>query len=241
MQNYYIPHKLKEGDITHLADNDSLFAINDGLREEDIINIQAPNGIFQAIVTFIEKKSIEVQILKLLSELKSEYSGITIIQGISNSSKFGLFLEKITEIGIDNIIPIQSDLCLIDTIKFNKEVGLYEKIIKDACEQSRNPSTPNLEKAIQLKNLKQNILGANSLKLCFITENITSQNLKLLKVEKRDSIIMAFGPESGWSLDDINIFKKLGFKFIKLKGNILRTETTPIVVTSIIKFIQNKL
>lgn len=241
MQNFYIPHKLKEGDITHLADNDSIFAIEDGLQEEDIINIQAPNGTFQAIVTYIQKNSVEVEILKLLSESKVKYSGITIIQAISNSSKFGVFLEKITEIGVDNIIPIHSDLCLIDTKKFNKEINLYEKIIKDACEQSRNPSAPNLEKCRNLNELKLNTFGSNSLKLCFITENITPQNLRLLKIEKKENIFMAFGPESGWSMNDINVFKKLGFKFIKLKGNILRTETTPIVATSIIKFIQNKL
>ena len=49
------------------------------------------------------------------------------------------------------------------------------------------------------------------------------------------------GPEKGWDISDLEIFKELDFEFIKLKGNILRTETTGLVIGSIIKYLKGEI
>lgn len=240
MQKYYIPHNIKSGDITHLADNDSRFGILNGLKEEQIIEVQSPNGVFNAQVTYIEKSSVEVEILNQISKNTYIDSGITIIQGVSAVSKFGVFLEKITEIGVSKIIPVISDLTVIEKKRVVKESGLWKKIVKDASEQSRNPNPPEVSNIESISNLK-NILPNPSLKLCFSTENVQTENLSPKLFSNHKNIVLAFGPESGWSFKDISILKSQGFKFIRLKGNILRTETTPIVATSIVKFILNQI
>lgn len=238
MQKYYIPHKIKSGDITHLADNDSDFAIKSNIAEEDVIDVTAPNGIFQAQVTFIDKASVEVEIIKKLEDAVIENTGITILQAVSNITKFGLFLEKITEIGVLRIVPVVTELSIVDQRKAQKQFLLWEKIIRDATEQSRNPNPPILEKVVELSAYKTD---KSALKLCFVTENINTIPISKDLISHFDNVILAFGPESGWSFDELEILKKNGFKFVNLKGNILRTETTPIVATSIIKFIQGKL
>lgn len=240
MQRYYIPHKVSTGDITHLADNDSIFAISKGTKEEQIIEIEAPNGVFNAQVTYIEKNSVEIEILNQLSISQEKGSSIVIIQGVSSITKFGLFLEKITEIGVTKVIPIISELSLIDKDKAVKDSGVWKKIIKDATEQSRNPNPPELFNIEEIGNLK-NVVSKESLKLCFVTENVETVSLSQGLIGNSKNIVMAFGPESGFSFKDIQIFKSLGFKFVRIKGNILRTETTPIVATSIIKFILKEL
>ena len=56
-----------------------------------------------------------------------------------------------------------------------------------------------------------------------------------------NNFTIAIGPEKGWSVSDIEIFKMLNFDFVKLKGNILRTETTGLVVSSIIKHLKGEI
>jgi 16S rRNA (uracil1498-N3)-methyltransferase len=59
--------------------------------------------------------------------------------------------------------------------------------------------------------------------------------------QKNRNFVVAVGPETGWSSEDIKILENLRFKFVKLKGNILRTETAGIVISSIIQYLNGNL
>ena len=242
MQKYYIPHKLKIGDITHLSDNDSEMIISqDKLHEQDLIEIETYDKIFIAQITYIEKGSIEIEILEEKEEkVTKENMGITIIQSLSNDSKFNYFLEKSVEIGIGRIIPIESQYSLKTKKRAVKNKGLWKKIVRDATEQSRNPNPTIVENPIGISELKE---IQNSIKICLTTENVNSKYLNDYLKDKdiTKNIVIAIGPEKGWSSSDIKIFKKLNFDFIKLKGNILRTETTGLIIASIIKYLKEEI
>jgi len=239
MQTYYIPHKLKIGDITHLSDSDSEMLISqEKLHEQDLVEIETYDKVFIAQITFIEKGSVEIEIVEEIGERVIKHNpSITIIQALSNDSKFNYFLEKCVEIGIGKIIPVESQYSLKKKRKALKTIGLWEKIVKDATEQSRSTIPTILESPIKISELKD-IQG--SIKICLATENVDSVYLNkyLQGVNIKKNIVIAIGPEKGWSSSDIEVFKKLGFDFIKLKGNILRTETAGLVIGSIIKYLK---
>lgn len=237
MMHFYIPHKLIIGDISRLSDKDSIFAIQNNINPEDLVEIETPNGIFLAQITNIEGSSIEIEILEQKESIDFK-SNITIIQSISHVTKFSYFLEKITEIGVDSIIPVISEYTIPTEKEIKKEQRLWGKIINDAKEQSRNRSVIQLHKVVKMRDIKP-IINSET-RLCFATENTNVIPISADLI-KSSSITLAFGPESGWSQKDINIFKELNFKFVKLKGNVLRTETAPIVVTSIVKFLINQI
>jgi 16S rRNA (uracil1498-N3)-methyltransferase len=179
-----------------------------------------------------------------LGERKSEYTpSITIIQSLSNDTKFNYFIEKSVEIGVERIIPIQSKYSLKTKAKAIKDTGYWNKLVKDAVEQSRNIFPTIIERPIRINELdKYNLEG---IKICLSTES-TGVKPKELKdvLEKEDlskPVHIAIGPEKGWSSSDIKIFKELEFDFVKLKGNILRTETTGLVIGSVIKYLKDEL
>jgi 16S rRNA (uracil1498-N3)-methyltransferase len=244
MQKFFIPHKLKVGDITHLSDPDSEIAISEKTLEiENLIEVETYEKIYLAQVTDITKSSVEVEIVEDKGErIEKEQPSITIIQSISHDSKFNYFLEKSVEIGVGRIIPIESKYSLKSRNKAIKSFGLWNKIIKDATEQSRTPYPPILERPKKIKDLKKEDVE-DSIKICLATENVNSTHLKkYLKTKdiNRDFII-AIGPEKGWSSSDIKVFKELGFNFVKLSGNILRTETAGLVITSILKYLKGEI
>lgn len=244
MQKFFIPHKLKIGDITHLSDSDSELVISQKiLHIEDLVEIETYKKIFLAQITDITKTSVEVEIVEEKGQrLKPKQPSITIIQSISNDSKFNYFLEKSVEIGVGRIIPVESRYSLKKRNKAIKNFGLWNKIIKDATEQSRTQYPPVLEKPIKIKGLRNIKLG-NSIRICLTTENVENEYLNRYLKEKDISkdFVIAIGPEKGWSSSDIKIFKELNFDFIKLRGNILRTETAGLVITSIIKYLKGEI
>ncbi|MCD4756544.1 RNA methyltransferase [bacterium] len=244
MQTYYIPHKLKIGDITHLSDSDSEMIISQQkLHEQDLVEIETYDKVFIAQITYIEKGSVEIEIVEEKGErVTKEYPTTTILQSLSNDSKFNYFIEKCVEIGVGRIIPVESQYSLKKKKKAVKSIGLWNKIVSDATEQSRNTRPTIVESPIKISELSNDQLG-DCIKICLATENVESIYLNeyIQGIDIRKDIVIAIGPEKGWSSSDIEIFKKLDFDFVKLRGNILRTETAGIVIGSIVKYLKGEI
>jgi len=244
MQKYFIRHKLQVGDTTFLSDSDSEIAISQNLLKiEDPVHIETLEDLFLAQVVDIKPASIEVEIIEHIGERESEYKpSITIIQSLSNESKFNYFIEKSVEIGIEKIIPMESEYSLKKEKQAIKDTGYWNKLVKDATEQSRTIFPTNIERPIRIQKL-DTLDFSDSVKICLATENVESISLgKFLKeTDMNKPFVIAIGPEKGWSSKDLEIFKNLGFNFVNLKGNILRTETTGLVIGSIIKYLKGEI
>jgi len=244
MQKYFIRHNLKVGDTAFLSDSDSEIAIsNHHLNIEDPVEIETLKDRFLGQVIDIQKASIEVSIVEHLGKRESEYiPSITIIQSLSNESKFNYFIEKSVELGIERVIPVESQYSLKKASKAIKDTGYWRKLVKDATEQSRTVFPTSIEKPIKISKLDEYDF-ANAEKICLTTESVDTENLKdfLSKADIKKPFVIAIGPEKGWSSSDLDIFKSLDFHFISLKGNILRTETTGLVIGSIIKYLKGEI
>ena len=244
MQKFFIPHKLQLGDITHLSDSDSELVISQNILEiEDLIEVETYEKIFIGQITDITTGSVEIEIVEEKGERTNKIKpSVTIVQSISNDSKFNYFLEKSVEIGLGRITPIESKYSLKNKNKALKNYGLWNKIVKDATDQSRNPYPPVLDKPIKIKELEKQDFK-DSINICLATENVNPIFLDeyLKQKDTNQNFVIAIGPEKGWSSSDIDVFQKLNFDFIKLRGNILRTETAGLVIGSIVKYIKGEI
>lgn len=240
MRNFYIRHKIKTGDITHLSNIDGELINSEGLlKEEDIIEVYAPNGSFDAEIVFMEGKDVEVEIVARNNKATEnlETNKLVLVQSLSKDSKFQLILEKSVEIGVDEIYPVQTTYSKTNIQKTSKSIDQWKKTIKEATEQSRNPNPTELHPPSNLEGMN---IGAYEMytKICLTSQSSNTIKLKDSLINSSNNYIVAIGPETGWHSDDLDFFKKHNFLFVELAGNILRTETAPIVISSIIKFHQ---
>lgn len=249
MRTIYIPHKLSVGDVTHLSDRDSDILINeDFIKLEDPLEINTPSGKYLGTVVFIDRASVEVEIMQQISqkgEIKGREDGlgeVTILQAAANDSKFNLFLEKAVELGVSRIYPVHSELCLMKFEKYQKKEGLWSKIVGDAITQSRTEYPPTLERLQSLGKLQLDQRD-NEVRIALSTEPIDTGSIYdyVNEANAKKSFTIAVGPEKGWSSQDISDLRGLGFEFVNIKGNILRTETPALLLVSIIKYIQKAL
>ena len=244
MQKFYIRHKLSEGDTAFLSDQDSERAISENLLNiEDPVRIETVDKIFLGKVVDILPASIEVEIMEEIEDRSSDYKpSITIIQSLSNDSKFNFFFEKAVEIGVERIIPVESKYSLKSANKAVRDTGLWKKIVKDASEQSRNVAPTTIERPIKIENL-DNYDFSEYEKICLATENVEPVLLHeyLKNTNLNKPFAVAVGPEKGWSSSDLDTFRKLNFQFVYLRGNILRTETAGLVIASILKYLKGEI
>jgi 16S rRNA (uracil1498-N3)-methyltransferase len=243
VRKYYIRHKIKVGDITNLSDIDGeLITANNEIKEEDIISVYAPNGTFKAETTFVEGKSVEVEILSKVSDINSpiDTSNLVLIQSLSKDSKFKLIIEKSVEIGVDELYPTETHYSNINVKRAKKSISTWSQIVSAATEQSRNPNPTYVHTPCKLEELDLSPYDSYE-KICLSSQSNETQSLADSLDSVTNNYLVAIGPETGWHSDDLHFFTEHNFKFIELMGNILRTETAPIVISSIIKFHQGKL
>ena len=140
------------------------------------------------------------------------------------------FLEKATEIGIDEITPI---ICKNSERRIVK-LERFEKIIQSAMKQSLKFTLPKLNEPRKFSDfINQNLDG----KICIA--HCEKQEKKILKsvIDASEKVTVLIGPEGDFSSDEIN--KALMKKIIPitLGKSRLRTETAALVAVNSVSFI----
>ena len=139
-----------------------------------------------------------------------------------NISRFEWFLEKATEIGIDEITPIICERSERKTINFNR----CEKILVTAIKQSIKYHLPKLNNPISFNNfIKDEKLGDK-----FIAHCKEGKKIKLDKKTKERCVIL-IGPEGDFSQNEIDLAITRKYIPITLGNSRLRTETAGIVAS----------
>ena len=229
MQQYFAINKnleLLESDYHHIK-NVMRMKITDKIKV-----------VYESVTYLCEITDIEDVKFKIISEEKSNNDNvkISIAFGLIKEQKLDYLFQKGTEIGISEFIPVNMirSVVKIDSNKEDKKLDRWNKILKEASEQSFRSNIPNLT---NIKNIKDFINLDFDLKLiCSLNEN--TQNIKkiLQKNNKYDKILLVVGPEGGFDLKEENLLIQNGFKSISLGDTVLRAETAPIVASSMINY-----
>ncbi len=156
---------------------------------------------------------------------------ITLIQAICRGDKMDWVLEKATELGVAQFIPVTSERAEVhlDAERAVKRREHWQRVVISACEQSGRAVVPNVA---QLLALDQRLsLGVSAEVKLTLEPN--SDGMKLSK--PGTSIAVAIGPEGGWSERDLAQLALAGFRAVSLGTRVMRTETAGIAAVSVIQ------
>lgn len=203
-------------------------------KEGDLVYITDGKGLlFQCNIINASDKKCLVNVKNIVQKerLRTYYLHIAIAPTKLND-RFEWFLEKATEIGIDEITPI---ICENSERKVLK-VERMEKIIQSASKQSLNYYFPKLNHPLKFKDFIANKLnGQGFIAHC---ENDKKKSLQKIWKAEQDTTIL-IGPEGDFSTNEISASINNGYQAISLGKSRLRTETAGIVATHSIRFLNN--
>ena len=199
--------------------------------EGDTLNITNGNGwLFKAEIIVADIKKCVVKIITQELQKPKNYYLHMVVAPTKMNDRYEWFLEKATEIGVDEITPIICDHSERKVIKPER----FEKIIQSAMKQSLNCYLPKLNKITSLQNfLEQNFEGQLFIAHC---ENSKKSTLKT-KVQDNQKATMLIGPEGDFSSQEIDFAIKKDFIPVSLGITRLRTETAAIVACHTIALI----
>ena len=189
----------------------------------DIIYTTDGNGwLYKCKIEDFEKKIVKLKIIE--KEKKNLHKNIQLAVAFPKKrNRIEWMLEKITEIGVNEIYPIICNNSERKKINFDR----CKKILISSMKQSFNTFLPKIHETQTFTKF----VKSNSCKIKYIAHCDNNDNRKMIQAEQEKNICIMIGPEGDFSNEEINQAKKNNFIPIKISENRLRTETAAIVAS----------
>jgi len=201
-------------------------------KEGDTLHITDGKGYLftcQILIANDKKCSAAIVASKEISNNRGYFLHIAIAP-TKNNDRMEWFLEKATEIGIDEITPIICDNSERKVVKLER----FQKIVQSAMKQSLQYHLPKLNNPIKFSNfIEQDIEGSTYIAHC---ENGAKKGVKDL-INPKQRVTILIGPEGDFSTNEITLALQKGCIHLSLGETRLRTETAGIVAVQNIAFI----
>ena len=185
-------------------------------------------------ISLIEKKVIGLIIIKINEDTYSPKVILDMGICLIKNEKMDLIIQKLTEIGINKIIPINSRRVVVKLgEKEEKKIEKWKTISKEALKQCQGIKEVFIDKITNLSEIEYSLYDL------VIVPYEKKEKVYLKEIWKKvslppEKILVIIGPEGGFDNEEVDFLEGVGAKTISLGKRILRTETSAIVVGGII-------
>jgi 16S rRNA (uracil1498-N3)-methyltransferase len=224
---FFIDTKIEKGRL-EITDKEIFHQLKNVLRKGVGNRVFLFNGTgieAEAKIKKFLKDKVEVEILKIEKPEREPKIFVSLFCSVLKKSNFELVVQKATEIGVGEIVPI---LCK-NTIKTGLNLKRLEKIAREAAEQSKRVTLPKIEKILSFEEAIEKAKKFD-LKILF---DISGKNFSILK-GKVKNVAIFIGPEGGWDKSETELAKKENFEILNLGRLNLRSETAAIIASFLI-------
>ncbi|MCL2143873.1 MAG: 16S rRNA (uracil(1498)-N(3))-methyltransferase [Endomicrobia bacterium] len=232
MHFYVKPENIKnnlfsmDNELAHYVANVRRFA-----QDDEIMIFDGLGNSYKAKITAVSKKFIEGKIIS--SSYKMPDFKVILFTAIPKGDRFEWLIEKAGELGIFEIIPINTKRSVNTSFSSNK-LERYEKISLAASSQCGRNDIMKISNPADFKTACKKAAGnANCLNvLPWESDNTPPANI--INAGKFTGANIFIGPEGGFENEEIEFARNLGIKTITLGHNILRVETAAVAASVLI-------
>jgi len=198
--------------------------------------VRVIDGEFEYLtkILSISKKEVVLEIIKKMEDNYSLDVNIDMAIGILKNDKMNLVIQKLTEIGVNKIIPLKTKRVVV---KINKKKEKWETVVREALKQCRGVKFPKVSEIKKICEIDYERYD----KIIFAYENSENSKPIFELINKKDkNILCVIGPEGGITKEEVNFLKEKNAFEVSLGARILRAETASIVVAGIISNLKLK-
>jgi 16S rRNA (uracil1498-N3)-methyltransferase len=201
--------------------------------------LDGSGAVYAGYITATGKR-VAVQLTKTERPGESGTS-LTVLQGVLKGEKMDMVVQKFTELGVETIRPFHSARCQgkLNASAALKKHGRWERIALAACKQSLRVKLMGIETPVTMDQAlaQQEKTGRSSVKLLFWEEEDVVSLDAVKEIETAGSITIAIGPEGGFTQEEIDGARALGWQTVSLGKLILRAETAALTAVALTQFL----
>ena len=245
MPHFFISSKDINSDIAVITDSKNYHHIARVLRAktgEMLTLIDENQTQYKVVIEKIDSKSITTKVAA--AQKSSHYLNLQLIlvQGVLKNDAQNLVVQKATELGIKEIVPVITDNCVIKQSTAAQKSAKWQKIANEAAKQCERSDYLKVLPAVSLDDIINS--SDYDIKIACVerTQKLPMKAcLRNIKVNSDDKIAVIIGPEGGFSARELQLLEHAGDIYKVSLGNlILRAETAVIcAISNIIYELEN--
>ena len=182
-------------------------------------------GEYSAQLESVTKRNAELSIGEFNERDCESPLELTLIQGISRGERMDYTLQKATELGIKQIIPVFTQRCTVslEGERLEKRQQHWQGVVRSACEQCGRNRVPEIKTALDLtKYLESEITGTK-----LLLDPLADNSLQSISAPNSHTLLL-IGPEGGLDENERELAQNKDFQGIRLGPRVLRTETAAV-------------
>ena len=213
-----------KNDVNHLKNS---FRVKEG----EIIRAVDGENEYICKVLVVEKKEITLEIIETRKDNSVKNTEVTAGLSIIKNDKMELTIQKLTEIGIDKIIPLETKRTIV---KLSEKKDKWDIIVKEATKQCQRVRLLEIENIKKLKDVDYSQYDLVIVPYECEEEYSLKNLLRGLETVPK-KVLYLIGAEGGFDISEIEYLKSMeNVRIVTLGKNILRAETASIVVGGIL-------
>ena len=234
MQRYFASLLSKEHIKLESEDEHHLLHVM-RMKKDDEIEVVANDKLFLCRIENVNPLNIYI-----VHEINSDVElneDVTLLFALTKGDRTDLVVQKATELGVKKIALIQSERTVVryEEKDIAKKCARYQKIMKEASEQSHRLVVPTLLGIYNLKKLPKEVYS--DLNQVAYEKDAKDVEGSFKGLTKGKSVTILVGPEGGFSKEEIDMLVNQGFIRTSLGKRILRAETAAIYALSVIGYL----
>lgn len=210
------------------------------LSENDIIMVCDGDGKdYKVAIRNLSKKEVVTEIMEEIPCLTEPPVKVVLFQGIPKASKMEYIIQKNTELGISEIVPVMTHRTVVkieDKKAEMNKLDRWQKVALEAAKQCNRGRVPVISQPVRFDEAVERLAGMNIKIMPYEKENGLGLKSLLQSNVKPETIGILIGPEGGFEESEVENAHKKGVSTVTLGPRILRTETAGAAVLSILMY-----
>lgn len=199
--------------------------------------IDGKGYLYTCQIYSVKGKEVFLKVLDAVHRPEEKRAEITLCVSPIKGSRMDWLVEKATELGIERLIPIifRRTVVRIEEEKSKEKIERWRRIAIEAARQSGRVRVPEILSPCPLRSLDSLIKDINN-RWVFYEKESQKRLKEILASYQNGKVCIVVGPEGGIEEQEIEWLKTQGFIPCSLGEHILRTETVPLFVLSILLY-----
>ena len=245
MRRFFFDPSLRNGDRVFLSEDESRH-ISKVLRLKKGDSIELLDGLgtlYHAVISTVGRE-VEAKVEGVIASEADIGKSLLVWQGILKGEKMDTVVQKCTELGVSGIVPFQSSRCQgkLGQMQARKKHERWQRIGIAACKQCLRLSSMEIDTPrTYTESLNRESENNNILRLLFWEEEKTTHLHDIPDIDQASSLALMLGPEGGFTRDEVEQARLLGWRTVSLGDRILRAETATLSAVSIVQFLTGNL
>ncbi|WP_273129820.1 16S rRNA (uracil(1498)-N(3))-methyltransferase [Metabacillus sp. HB246100] len=245
MQRYFIKETKNEIEWTITIHGDDVHHISRVLRMQPGQHVTCcTSDGFEAlcVIDEVTNDQVSCSVVEWMSVNRELPVSISIASGLPKGDKLEWIIQKGTELGASSFIPFNAarSIVKLESKKVGKKVERWNKIAKEASEQSYRNLVPEVTEPFSFQTLLKHSKDYDIKIVAFEESAKQGEKLNLVKAfeqsKENDKILAVFGPEGGLTEKEVQQLEEHNFYICSLGPRILRTETAPLYLLSAVSY-----